>query len=80
MAKIDVNPEYSEEMEEIICEPALPQIFNERFQKLLNNDSYLKEVQNTCAKGEGIEFSVENGILTATYDDGIEEDTTEGSE
>ena len=40
----------------------------------------ISEVKNSCAKGSGIEFSVKDGILTVTYDDGIEEDTTKGSE
>lgn len=41
----------------------------------------INEIKNNLNKGSGIEFSVENGILIVTYDDGIEEDETEeGSE
>lgn len=58
--------------------------FNIATRQLFENTLVVKkqvdEMQNSCAKGSGIEFSVKNGILTVTYDDGIEEDTTEGSE
>ncbi|MCI8408692.1 MAG: hypothetical protein HFJ09_05395 [Lachnospiraceae bacterium] len=58
--------------------------FNASTKQLYENTLVVKkqidEVQNTCAKGSGIEFSVKDGILTVTYDDGIEEDTTKGSE
>ncbi|MDE7426128.1 MAG: hypothetical protein K2N51_20920 [Lachnospiraceae bacterium] len=50
------------------------------FENTLVVKKQIDEVQNTCAKGEGIKFSVENGILTVTYDDGIEENAMEGSE
>lgn len=37
-------------------------------------DSELQKINNAvnvCAKGEGIELSVVNGVLCATYDDGL---------
>ena len=40
----------------------------------------INEIKNNFNKGSGIKFSVENGILTVTYDDGIEENAMEGSE
>lgn len=58
--------------------------FNKATRQLFENTLVVKkqidETQNACAKGSGIEFSVVNGILTVTYDDGIEEDEAEGSE
>jgi len=37
-------------------------------------------IENACAKGEGIEFSVVDGILCVTYDDGTEEIEAKGDE
>lgn len=57
--------------------------FNVATKQLYENTLIVKkqtdELQKNCVKGEGIEFSVKNGILTVTYDDRME-DTTEGSE
>lgn len=78
-------PEFSEEVAILeTTDTDNAENFNVSTKQLYENTLAVKkqidEVQNTCAKGEGIKFSVENGILTVTYDDGIEEDTTEGSE
>lgn len=47
MEKITAVPEYTDEIDKLGIEPAVPEIFNERFQVLLNNDSYLKEEMET---------------------------------
>lgn len=79
------SPEFSETLN--IVEPTDPvhaDLVNGINKGLFKNTLVIKkqvdEVQNSCAKGSGIEFSIKNGILTVIYDDGIEEDTTEGSE
>lgn len=79
------SPQFSETLN--IVEPTDPVhadlvngINKELFENTLVVKKQIDEVQNTCVKGSGIKFSVENGILTVTYDDGIEEDATEGSE
>ncbi|MBD5089368.1 MAG: hypothetical protein HDT30_11275 [Clostridiales bacterium] len=79
------SPEFSETLNIVeTTDPVHADLVNDINKGLFENTLVVKkqidEVQNTCAKGSGIEFSVKNGILTATYDDGIEEDTTEGSE
>lgn len=43
MANIQGTPEYKDNMEELTREPAKPEIFNMRYQILLNNDAWLKE-------------------------------------
>lgn len=42
-----------------------------------NLQQQIDDTKNACAKGEGIEFSVVDGILTVTYDDGTEEEIEE---
>lgn len=45
-----------------------------------NLQQQIADTQKACAKGEGIEFSVIDGILCVTYDDGTEEIEEEGVE
>lgn len=73
MSQFNVLPEYSETAEKYkTTDPGHADVFNNRMQILLNNDKYNKENVEKCAKGEGLEFSVVNGILNVTYDDGKE--------
>lgn len=79
------SPEFSETLDIVeTTDPVHADLVNGINKGLFENTLVVKkqidEVQSSCAKGPGIEFSVENGILTATYDDGIEEDATKGSE
>lgn len=74
MANFNVIPQYSETAEKFkTTDPGHADVFNTRMQILLNNDKYIKERADKCAEGEGLEFSVVNGILNVTYDDGEEE-------
>lgn len=79
------SPQFSETLNIVeTTDPVHADLVNDINKGLFENTLVVKKqidaVQSNCAKGEGIEFSVKNGILTVTYDDGIEEDTTEGSE
>lgn len=47
--------------------PAHYEQFNSRYQQLIDNEQYL---QNQKADGAGLGFSVVNGILRVSYDDG----------
>lgn len=55
MAKMQGTPEYKDNMEELTREPATPEIFNQRYKILLDNDAYLKK------EGEEIKKSVSDG-------------------
>lgn len=77
--KVSDNPKLNIDMKEMTKDtPAHYGEFNDRFSQLLENIAYLeknklaeKDIEN-YAKGQGIEFSVVDGILCATYDDGEE--------
>lgn len=79
------SPVFSDKLD--LCEttdPAHADLLNQIYIKLFENTLVLQkqndDTKKACAKGEGIEFSIIDGILTATYDDGVTEETTEGSE
>ncbi|MCI8771026.1 MAG: hypothetical protein HFH73_07730 [Lachnospiraceae bacterium] len=74
MGRFNVLPEYSETADKFkTTDPGHADVFNDRMQILLNNDKYIKEKAEKCAIGPGLEFSVADGILNVTYDDGEEE-------
>lgn len=73
MAKFEVTDNYTETMDKFeTSDPGHADVFNQRMQILLNNDKHNKEQVSQCAKGSGLEFSVVDGILNVTYDDGKE--------
>lgn len=43
MAKMQGNPEYKDNMDELTREPATPEIFNRRYKILLDNDAYMEK-------------------------------------
>ena len=42
-------------------------------EQVISIENTVANLSNTYAKGPGIEFSISNGILCVTYDDGTEE-------
>lgn len=62
MANIQGKPEYKDNMEELTREPATPEIFNKRYQILLNNDAYfMKSLSDMQEEGEELKKSVSDG-------------------
>lgn len=73
MALFDVKGTYTETMEKFnTSDQGHADVFNRRMQVLLNNDKYIKEKADQCPKGNGLEFSVVDGILNVTFDNGEE--------
>lgn len=62
MANMQGKPEYKDNMEELTREPATPEIFNKRYQILLDNDAYFKKILDDMQKeGEELKKSVSDG-------------------
>lgn len=62
------NPQFSDTLKELeTTDPAHADVFNEINRELFENTVYLKE------KISDLQFSVSNGILCVTYEDGTEE-------
>jgi hypothetical protein len=73
MAVFDVNGFYTETIEKFTTsDPGHADVFNARMQVLLDNDKYIKEKVDQCPKGNDLEFSVIDGILNVTFDNGEE--------
>ncbi len=73
MAVFNVKGTYTETMEKFnTSDQGHADVFNMRMQVLLDNDKYMKEEVDKCPKGNGLEFSVVDGILNVTFDNGEE--------
>ena len=84
MANIEVRPQYNEEMQKLVREPALPEKFNDRFEQLLDNDRYLKEkTEEKLDKSEkgaadGVAELDSNGLVPSSQLPSFVDDVVEG--